>query len=220
MLAAATPLVSRERAARIETVLDTRLTSVTAVLENLHDPHNGAAALRSIEACGLAGLSVIETAERFRAESGVTIGCQKWLQLDRYTDTPACAAALHDRGFKLYAAVPGAERSLDDIDVSEPVAVVVGNEHEGLTDSAVAACDGEFSIPMHGFTQSFNLSVSVALCVYNLANRRRAALGRPGDLEAQERARLRARWYALGIRGIAGIVDRHVASAVAGRVSD
>jgi len=207
---AARPLLSDERVERIEGVLDSRLSSVGVVIENLHDPHNGAAAIRSVEACGLAGLSVVEEAEPFRAQSGVTIGCQKWIDLERYSTFPACADALHERGFAIYAAVPGAAISLDDIDVSRPVAIAIGNEHEGLTDAAIAACDGQFSIPMQGFTQSFNLSVSVALCVYNLAKRRREHLGRAGDLGERERARLRARWYALGVRGIDGIVRRFV----------
>ena len=76
---------------------------------------------------------------------------------------------------------------------------------------AVAACDQAVSIPMHGFTQSFNLSVSVALSIHRLAERRRGALGQAGDLGDQKRAHLRARWYAVGIRGAKAIVSRYAA---------
>lgn len=204
-------LVSPARQARIEQVLDARLTTVTAVLENLHDAHNGAAALRSVEACGLAELHVIEgTGEPFKASPAVTIGCDKWVGLHRYPSVDACYGALRARGFRVYAAVPGAERSLEDVDVARPLAIAVGNERDGLTRHAIDAADGAVSIRMHGFTQSFNLSVSVALAVYTLAARRRAAIGATGDLPDQERARLRARWYALGVRGADGIIARYV----------
>lgn len=208
------PLLTDERIARIEQVLDNRLSSLTVAIENLHDPHNGAAAVRSIEAVGLTTLHVAESVEHFQASPAVTIGSEKWIRVARHQGFPACAGTLRDQGFTLYAACPDADDQivddLDTVDVSRPVAVVFGNEHEGLTQRAIHACDRRLRIPMHGFTQSFNLSVSVAVTVYQLARRRRAFLGRPGDLEAQERAILRARWYSLGVRGLKGIVERHV----------
>ncbi|RMH42544.1 MAG: TrmH family RNA methyltransferase [Deltaproteobacteria bacterium] len=217
--AALRPHLSDDRAARIERVLAARLSSVTAVLENLHDPHNGAAAIRSCEALGLDALHVVEAAEPFRFAKKVTIGCHKWMAVHRYPELAPCAEALRARGFRLYAAVPGAAQTLDDIDASEPVALVFGNELEGLRPATVAACDAAFSIPMVGFSQSFNLSVSVALCAYAVAGRRRAALGAPGDLTERERARRRARWYALSVRGAPAIVARHVANRTRADVS-
>jgi tRNA (guanosine-2'-O-)-methyltransferase len=212
VLAALGPLLTDERKARIEAVLAARLGGLTVVLENLHDPHNGAAALRSVEGFGLAELHVVESNEPFRFAHSVPIGCDKWVALRKYTTFPACADALHARGFKLYAAVPGAAMTLSDIDVSTPGALVFGNEHDGLSELAVGACDATFSIPMAGFTQSFNLSVSVALGVFDASRRRRAALGCEGDLPEQERARLRAEWYALSMdrRAAEGLVARYV----------
>jgi tRNA (guanosine-2'-O-)-methyltransferase len=213
VIAALEAQLTDERKARIDAVLAARLGGLTVVLENLHDPHNGAAALRSIEGFGLTELHVVESAEPFRFSSTVTQGCEKWIELSRYKTFAAAAAALHARGFRLYAAVPGAPISLADVDVAHPAALVFGNEHAGLSDAAIAACDASFSIPMTGFTQSFNLSVSVAVCVHDASRRRRAALGAAGDLDLQERARLRAKWYALSMdrRAAAGIVARHLA---------
>jgi tRNA (guanosine-2'-O-)-methyltransferase len=205
-------LTSDERARRIERVLDARLDSLTVAIEDLYDPHNGAAALRSIEAEGLAAVYVAQPNEPFRFARGVTIGCEKWLKVNRYRNVAGCAAALRSAGFALYAAVPGAPLAVDDLDVSRPLAAVFGNEHAGLSDAAIAACDGAFSIPMAGFTQSLNLSVSVAVAVHTLARNRRTFLGRPGDLSEQERAHLRARWYALGVRGAEGVVARYVST--------
>ena len=212
VIAALGPLLTDERKARIEQVLDSRLTSLTVVLENLHDPHNGAAALRSVEGFGLSELHVVESNEPFRFAHSVPIGCDKWVALRKYETFAACAEQLHARGFKLYAAVPGATMTLTDIDATTPAALVFGNEHDGLSELAQQACDAVFSIPMAGFTQSFNLSVSVSLGVYESSRRRRAALGAAGDLPAEERARLRAEWYALSMdrRAAAGLVGRYV----------
>jgi tRNA (guanosine-2'-O-)-methyltransferase len=206
------PLLTDDRVSRIDAVLDARLTSVGVGIENLYDPHNGAAAIRSIEAFGLSTLHVIESTDRFRFSPGVTIGCEKWIGLERYPDVASLAATLRARGVALYGTLPDAAEDLESIPIDRPLVVLFGNEHEGLTDTAVAACDGAVSIRMHGFTRSFNLSVSVALVTARLAERRRAFLGAQGDLTVQERARLRARWYALSVRGAGEIVARFVSS--------
>jgi tRNA (guanosine-2'-O-)-methyltransferase len=211
VIAALEPFVGEERRARIEGVLSRRLGGLTIVLENLHDPHNGAAALRSVEGFGLSELHVITGGGAFQFSSKVTQGCEKWVALRRHREVAGCAAELHARGFVLLAAMPGVGMELGEIDVGRPTALVFGNEHAGLTEAAVAACDGTFAIPMAGFTQSFNLSVSVAISLYDCARRRRAARG-PTDLPPEEVARLRARWYALSMDGRAaqGIVEKHV----------
>lgn len=208
------PLLTEERIRRIETVLDARLSGLVAVIENLHDPHNGAAAIRSLEGIGVAELHVAETVEHFRFSSAIAIGAEKWIDVVRHRGFPACAQALHDAGYTLYATVPDADDDLEVIDVSKPAAVVFGNEHAGLTEEAAALCDRSVAIPMHGFSQSFNLSVSVAVAMHRLAARRRQALGQPGDLHDAKRAFLRARWYALGMRGVDAIVDRYVSESV------
>ncbi len=210
VVAAIRPLLSEFRVDRIESVLDLRLTAPTAVFENLHDPHNGAAALRSIEALGLQEAHVVEAAEPFSAAPAVTMGCEKWLTLHHYGSVAGAAQELRARGFSLFAMLPGAARSCADLDPETPAALVFGNEHAGLSDEAIGVCDDAVSLPIHGFTQSFNLSVSVALAMSQVAHRRRQHLGQSGDLDSEERARLRARWYAMGVRGARAVVERHV----------
>lgn len=223
VIAALGPLLTEERRRAIERVLAARLGGLTVVLENLHDPHNGAAALRSVEGFGLSELHVVEQAEPFCFSSTVTQGCEKWVAIRRHPDFQACADALHARGFRLYAAVPGATLALEEIDVARPAALVFGNEHAGLTGAAQAACDATFGIPLYGFTRSYNLSVSVALAVHDASRRRRAGLAPvTGDLDDQERARLRARWYALSMdaRAAEGIVARRVSELTRGGVGE
>lgn len=206
------PFVSAARKERIETVLAQRLGGLTVVLQNLHDPHNGAAALRSVEGFGLTSLHVVEETEPFRFSSKVTQGCEKWVDIRRHPDFGDCARALHDDRFALYAALPpgAATLDVDALDQGDParrVALVFGNEHVGLTPAAIAACDGAFTIPMQGMTGSFNLSVSVALAVFACARRRRTALG-GGDLDADTIVQLRARWYTLSVDAAEPILER------------
>ena len=215
MVEALTPLLSPERRAKIDAVLARRLAGLTIVLSNLHDPHNGAAAIRSLEALGLAELHVVETTEPFRFSSTVTQGCEKWVSLRRHRAFADGARVLRDQGFTLAAAVPGATRTIAELDVSRPTALVFGNEHAGLDAEEQAACDLTFGIPMPGMTRSLNLSVSVALAVYDCAQRRREAVGE-GDLPESDRERLRARFYALSLddRGAEPLVERWVRERV------
>ena len=200
------PFVSEQRMERIDSVLANRLSSVTVVLDNPHDPHNGAAVLRSLEAHGINQIHVVESTKRFRMSSAVTIGCEKWMSMHRYNDFSQVANRLHDQGMRLWAAMPSAETTIQQIDLSEPVALIFGNEHTGLSDKEVALCDDTFTIPMYGFTESFNLSVSVALSVYEVATSRRKILGTKGDISVLENRTLCARWIAQDIRGAEHIV--------------
>ena len=208
VVAALRPLLSDERMERIEDVLDARLAGLTIVVENLYDPHNGAAAVRSAEAFGLVAVHAVEGSGPFHASPAVTIGCEKWIDIHRHRDVASACAAM--AGMIHVAALPGAGSTVDDLPAERPCALWFGNEHDGLSAEALAACTHRVEIPMFGFTRSFNLSVSAALLIERASERRRAARGRRGDLPAEERARRRARWYAQDIRGAAEIIDRYV----------
>jgi tRNA (guanosine-2'-O-)-methyltransferase len=204
------PLLLDDRRARIDAAAAARLGGLRVVIENLHDPHNGAAVLRSAEAFGVQRVEVIETVEPFRYSSTVTQGCEKWLDVVRHKTLAAAVAGLRTGGFAIYAAVPGAAVALDDLDFSRPAAVMVGNEHEGLTKEAMAAADVRFGIPMYGLTQSLNLSVATALIVERASTLRRRALGAPTDLSEEAILELRARFYAASVRGAEAILARAV----------
>jgi tRNA (guanosine-2'-O-)-methyltransferase len=204
------PLLLDDRRARIDAAAASRLGGLRVVIENLHDPHNGAAVLRSAEAFGVQRVEVIESVEPFRYSSTVTQGCEKWLDVVRHKTLAAAVAGLRAGGFAIYAAVPGAAVALDDLDFSRPAAVMVGNEHDGLTPEALAAADVRFGIPMHGLTQSLNLSVATALIVERASTLRRRALGAPTDLPDEAILELRARFYAASVRGADLILARAV----------
>lgn len=213
------PMLTADRVARIDAVLAARLGSVVPVVEDVYDPNNGAAVIRTAEGLGLHELHVVEPGLRFQAAGGITRGCHRWMDLQRWREPAACVAALRARGFTVLATTPAAAIPVDEVDVSRPVAVVFGNEHAGLPAATIAACDGAVALPMFGFTQSYNLSVSAALVTSQLAARRRARLGTTGDLDEATRTRLRARWFALKIRGVVGVVERAVSRETRGNVA-
>jgi tRNA (guanosine-2'-O-)-methyltransferase len=208
--AALTPALTDERPGRIDEVLAARLISVIPVVEDVYEPINGAAVIRTAEALGLQELHVIEPGLRFQAARGITRGCDRWIDVRRWSDAAGCVAGLRAQGVQVFATSPDATTTIDAIDVARPCAIVFGNEHAGLPAATVAACDGAVALPMWGFTRSFNLSVSAALVLSQLAARRRAHLGRAGDLPDDRRRHLRARWFALKVRGAVGIVERAV----------
>ena len=120
------PLVDERRAARIDEVAASRLSGVVVVLEDLHDPHNGGAVLRSCEAMGLREVRIIASRERFRVSDKVTQGADKWLDVVEHPSTDSALETLRQRGFTLAAAVPGATTQLTELDPHKPIALLMG----------------------------------------------------------------------------------------------
>ena len=211
------PMLTVERIARIDAVLAARLASVVTLVEDTYDPHNAAATIRTTEALGLQELHVVEPGdERFSAAWGITRGSHKWIELTRWKDPVAAIHALRGRGFRVFATLPGATQTIEDVDVAAPLAIAFGNEHAGLSRAAIDACDGALGVPMFGFSESFNLSVTVGLAMSRLAARRRAHLRALGDLSDAKLRHLRAKWFAYKIRGAPEIIERALGSARTG----
>lgn len=184
-----------ERRERLLTVLSQRLGAVRMVVENLHHPHNMSAVVRSCEAFGVQHLHAVEAAGAFTFSRRISLGSHKWLTLHRHDSFAACAADLKALGFRLYAAMldPGAV-PLHEIPTAEPVALVLGNEKEGVTPAARALCDGAYTIPMAGFSQSLNISVAAAISLYDLTRRVRAERPDGGLLTEAARTALLDSW--------------------------
>jgi tRNA (guanosine-2'-O-)-methyltransferase len=184
-----------ERWEKLQKVLALRLGAVRVVVENLHHPHNMSAVVRSCEAFGVQHLHAVEAGDEFTFSRRISLGSHKWLTLRRHDSFAACAAELKALGFRLYAAMldPGAV-PLHAIPIDEPVALVLGNEKEGVTPEARAQCDGAYTIPMAGFVQSLNISVAAAISLYDLTRRVRAERPDGGLLSEAERAALLESW--------------------------
>lgn len=186
---------------RMQTVLDARLGAVRVVVENVHDPHNISAVLRSAEALGVQHVHVVEAASGFGLSRRITRGAHKWLTVHRHHNFAECSSTLREKGFLLYAAMLGHDAvPLDAIPVDAPVALVFGNEKDGVSPAAVAACHGCYTIPMAGFVQSFNVSVAAAVSLYSLTTRVRSERADGGRLTETERRAVLDDWLPKSLR--------------------
>jgi tRNA (guanosine-2'-O-)-methyltransferase len=181
------PMVSDARRARLEQVLARRLASVTVLLDSPHDPHNGAAILRSCDAFGVQELHVIPKSESFVASNLVAKGAERWVDVIEHRDGVVAAAHLIARGYLLVATHPQGKLVPEDLARLERVCLVLGNERDGISADLAARAAESVCIPMVGFVESLNVSVSTAILL------RAATQGRPGDLDHASRQRLLAR---------------------------
>ncbi len=201
--------MTERRKARLQEVLSHRTRNLVLVLEDIFDPHNASACIRSSEAMGLQELHVAALNLPFKPNPGVTNGAEKWLDIIRHDSVEDCISHLHGRGFTVAAGVldEGA-LPIQELSFDRPVALVFGNEHEGLSPAMAAACDHRFYIPMYGFSQSFNISVASALAVHYAVNQRVNIFGRNGDLDDADIEALYAHWVRLSVNMAEGILEQ------------
>ncbi len=175
-----------ERRKKIEDVVRKRQGDLVVILENIHDQHNIGAVLRSCESVGVLDIYVLYTEEGLRTKNitlgkRTTAGSRKWLNVHLYNDVDACFAAVRKKCDLILATHLGeAAKSLYDLDLTRPVALLFGNERKGVTEATLEKCDGNFLIPQAGFVQSLNISVACAVSLYE-AYRQRAVIGRYDD---------------------------------------
>jgi tRNA (guanosine-2'-O-)-methyltransferase len=182
------PMVTEARRARLHEVIARRVASVVVVLDGPYDPHNGAAILRSCEAFGVQKLHVVEQESiAFAVARSVSRGAEKWVDVVRHRKPATAIAWARDHQMALIGAHPEGELSPEQLASLPRVALVLGNEREGIRDEIAAACTHRVRVPMRGFVESLNMSVTAAVLLYA------ATLGRAGDLDAASRRRLYAR---------------------------
>ncbi|MEZ6050374.1 MAG: RNA methyltransferase [Planctomycetaceae bacterium] len=167
--------LTAERQTRLQEVLDWRTRHLTVVLENVYQPHNTSAVLRTCDAFGVQDVHVVETENRFRVTRQIAMGTEKWLTLHRHaaTDNPAavCIDRLRQDGYRILVTAPSSTASPPtEIDITRKTALVIGHETDGVSACFADAADECVAIPMYGFVESFNLSVAAALCLYELTD--------------------------------------------------
>lgn len=174
-----TQFVSDEKLDLFKKILDERTRHITIVLEDIYQPHNASAVLRSCEGFGVQDVHVIENFNQFEVNKGVTIGAHKWLTVKKYNNTNhnntrSCIDHLRKNGYRIVATSPHeANYELTDLPIENKTAIFFGAEKNGLSDYVLKEADEYLKIPMYGFSESFNISVSVAITLYDLINRMR-----------------------------------------------
>lgn len=167
---------TEERLNKIISVIKTRQHSLRVVLENIHDPHNVSAIFRSCDAVGVPKVSLVYNTEKFpKISKTSSSSAKKWIEKETYENVEECYTSLRKDGFKIYASMLTDEAvSLYDIDFTEKVAIVMGNEHRGASKDAAELADHVYYIPMNGMIQSLNVSVATAVTLYEAYRQRKA----------------------------------------------
>jgi tRNA (guanosine-2'-O-)-methyltransferase len=206
-----TPMLTEERRARIAAVVAARTRAVVAVLEDLTDPHNGAAILRTADALGVHEVHVIEAQRDLLVASAVSKSAARWLDLHRHRTTAACVDALKARGYRVLVAAMKGEVRPQELGKIPRVAIVFGNEHTGASADLMTRADATYAIPMHGFVESLNVSVAAAITLHS------AMAERGGDLDPADRLELEARCMMASVERAEEIIRELVERGAGGR---
>ncbi|MEN9350034.1 MAG: hypothetical protein RL372_1012 [Bacteroidota bacterium] len=168
-----------ERYNRMLSVIKNRQTNLTVVMENVNDPHNISAVMRTCDAVGIQDLYILNTKIAKHDYFGVksSSSAAKWLTVHQFTNVADCFAALRKNYNKIFTTHLSSDAvSLYELDFTDSVALVFGNEHDGVSEETIAMSDGNFIIPQLGFIQSLNISVACAVSIYE-AHRQKMAAG-------------------------------------------
>lgn len=168
--------VSDTRKEKFEEVLKFRTRHITIALEDLYQPHNASAVLRSCDIFGIQDIHIIENKHAYTVNKDIAMGSPKWLNLHKYRNTEDntldCIQKLKAKGYRIVATSPHPNGyEIKDLPVDKPLALFFGTELTGISETVREQADEFVMIPMYGFTESFNISVSAALCLQNLVSK-------------------------------------------------
>ncbi len=222
-----------ERRQRLDAVLAERTRYITLVLEDIFQFHNASATVRTCDCLGVQDLHVIENRNTFGQkiykDQNVAMGANKWLTLHRYGPPPlewkagdnglmpntvACFDALRARGYRIVATTLREDAvDLAEVPTDRPIALLVGNEKLGLSETAHKGADLAVKLPLLGFTQSYNLSVCAALCLHDLVRRVRST-GNAWRMPEAEKTALKLHWLRDTTPGAAALEEAFLAGTV------
>lgn len=170
--------ISAQRKSLIENNVKNRTDWFVPVIENIHKEQNASAVLRTCDCLGLQDVMVVENNNSFEVTDDISLGADKWLNLKKYSkygnNTKKCFDDLKAKGYKIVATMPYRnDIDLQQVDINQKTALVFGSEVDGISQEAIDNADCFMKIPMYGFTESFNISVSAAICLHYLCDKLR-----------------------------------------------
>lgn len=201
--------ISDNKRMLFDQVIEERTRYVTVVLEDIYQSQNASAVLRSCDCFGVQDIHIIENRYEYSINPDVALGSTKWLNLVKYNteeeNTLTCYAALREKGYRIVATTPHKDGiMLDELDLSRKTALVFGTELEGLSTTAIDNADARMKIPMYGFTESFNISVSAAIALHHITFKLRQS-NIQWQLNDEERIETRLQWA----RSVVKHADKH-----------
>ncbi len=192
--------VSDHKKLLIDQILAFRTRFITIVLEDIYHPQNASAAIRTCDCFGVQDVHIIENKNKYEINPKVVLGASKWVDTIHHNQDPdhnttSTLQTLKNNGYKIVGTTPSKNCiSISDLKIQQKTAVVFGTELHGLSNDAMALCDETVCIPMYGFTESFNLSVSVAI-VLNILISNLHATNIDWSLSAIEKNDLKLNWF-------------------------
>ncbi len=183
-----------------EEVLAQRTNYITVVLEDIFQPQNASAVLRTCDCFGIQNVHIIENRNEFTVDKEVALGASKWLTLHNYNqfqnNSLHSVKHLKEQGYRIVATTPHKnEQLLPDFDLSKgKTALVFGSELPGISEKIQNEADEFLKIPMYGFTESFNISVSAAIIIHHLTGKLREMPKHVWELPAQEKEDIKLQW--------------------------
>lgn len=182
-----------------------RTNYLTVVLENVFQEHNASAVLRSCDCFGIQNLNVIEKDNQYKVQRDIALGAGRWVDLynfDRGTNPSIdCINKLKSQGYKIIATTPHVnDITINDLDLNQPMALVFGTERRGISPEVMELADEYVKIPMYGFTESFNISVSVAITL-NVLRQRLEESDLNWKLSHDQQVELKMKWCRKILRG-------------------
>jgi tRNA (guanosine-2'-O-)-methyltransferase len=155
-------------------VLQNRTKHFTIAMEDIFQLHNTSAVMRSCEVFGIQELNVIEQKFGKRIDTEIAMGAQKWVDVFRFNSVQSCMDEMRSKGYQIIATTPHDESCfLHEFDISKPAALFFGTERDGLSQEVLDQADGFLKIPMVGYTESLNISVSAAIIIQDITTRLR-----------------------------------------------
>jgi tRNA (guanosine-2'-O-)-methyltransferase len=202
-------ILTDNRKERFLNVLNNRTNHFTVVVEDIFQMHNTSAVMRSCEVFGIQELNVIEQRYGKSIDKEIAMGAQKWVDINTFDGISNCIETLKNKGYQIIATTPHENDCLmDDFDISKPSALFFGTERDGLSEEILQKADGFLKIPMVGFTESLNISVSAAIIIQNLMNRLRHS-DIDWKLSEEEILIKRLAWAKNSIKDIKRIEERY-----------
>ncbi len=190
--------ITPNKKSKFDALILQRTRHLTIVLEDIYQPHNASAVLRSCDCFGIQDVHIIENMNKYEVNPDVALGSSKWLNLIRYRETEnnteSCLKKLKSNGYRIIATTPHENDFIPDtLPLEQKTALIFGTELAGLSQVALDLADGYVRIPMYGFTESFNISVSAALLLYTLTDRLRKS-GIRWELSDGEKLEIQINW--------------------------
>ncbi len=191
-------IISESKKEMFDRIASERTKHFTVVMENIYQEHNASAVLRSCDCFGIQELHVIEKDNQYKVQRDIALGAGRWVDMFNYdkgeSPTIDCITKLKNNGYKIIATTPHTnDVTINEFDLTQPFALVFGTERRGISEEIKEMADEFVKIPMYGFTESFNISVSAAISL-NVVRERLEKSNLNWKLSSEEQIALKIKW--------------------------